>query len=95
LASVYGSYIWPKQDGPQYKAGFGATTGLILAGGAVTLFGEFGLPSYISALRRISDMRCVLSLARYKYGNPPRIEEIMQRNEEEAKKVRMERQTSE
>lgn len=40
LASVYGSYIWPKQDGPQYKAGFGATTGLILAGGAVTMFGE-------------------------------------------------------
>jgi hypothetical protein len=40
-------------------------------------------------------MRRVLFLARYKYGNPPRIEEIMQRNEEEAKRVRMERQTSE
>ncbi|GHJ88605.1 hypothetical protein NliqN6_5007 [Naganishia liquefaciens] len=71
LASVYGSYIWPKQDAPQYKAGFAATTGLIAAGGLVTAF------------------------ARYKYGNPPRIEELMARQQEEAKRVRMERETGE
>lgn len=68
---MYGSYIWPKQDAPQYKAGFGATTGLIAAGGLVTLF------------------------ARYKYGNPPRIEDLMARQQEEAKRVRMERETGE
>jgi hydrogenase/urease accessory protein HupE len=38
LASVYGSFIWPKTDAPYYVAGFGTTTGLIAAGGMVVTF---------------------------------------------------------
>ena len=71
ISQVYGSFIWPKQDAPLYHAGFGATTALVAAGGAVTAF------------------------ARYKYGNPPRMEELMARQEEEAKRVRVQRVDSE
>ena len=35
LASVYGSFIWPKSDAPKYTAGFATTTALIAAGGVV------------------------------------------------------------
>jgi MFS family permease len=38
LASVYGSFLWPSTDAPLYHAGFGATTGLIAAGGFVVTF---------------------------------------------------------
>ena len=35
LASVYGSFIWPKSDAPLYQPGFATTTALIAAGGGV------------------------------------------------------------
>jgi membrane associated rhomboid family serine protease len=35
LASVYGSFIWPKSDAPLYRPGFATTTALIAAGGGV------------------------------------------------------------
>lgn len=35
LASVYGSFIWPKSDAPLYQPGFATTTALIAAGGIV------------------------------------------------------------
>jgi sugar phosphate permease len=37
LASVYGSYIWPKTSGPRFIQGFSCTTAFVLVGGAATL----------------------------------------------------------
>ena len=37
LASVYGSYIWPKTSGPKFIQGFSCTTAFVLIGGAATL----------------------------------------------------------